>query len=99
MMHNILSEIQAKITGIRDVLIPLLQAEIETKDGEIKALNSILNDARLNLSEAEDNLSATQNRWIERTASHNTLIQQYDNELLAIKDAENALKKGGIFRQ
>ncbi|CAD8165736.1 unnamed protein product [Paramecium pentaurelia] len=99
LQQDILSEIQAKITGIRDVLIPLLQAEIETKDGEIKALNAILNDARINLAEAEDNLSATQNRWIERTASHNTLIQQYDNELLAIKDAENALKKGGIFRQ
>ncbi|CAD8059960.1 unnamed protein product [Paramecium primaurelia] len=99
LQQDILSEIQAKITGIRDILIPLLQSEIETKDGEIKALNAILNDARLNLAEAEDNLTVTQNRWIERTASHNSLIQQYDNELLAIKDAENALKKGGIFRQ
>ena len=41
------------------MLIPLLLAEIETKDGEIKALNAILNDARLNLADAEDNLSAT----------------------------------------
>ena len=43
-----------KITGIKDVLIPLLQSEIETMDGEIKALNFILNYARLNLSEAKE---------------------------------------------
>ncbi|CAD8090540.1 unnamed protein product [Paramecium primaurelia] len=99
LQQDILSETQAKVSGIQDVLIPLLGTEISIKQSEIRTLNSILQDAQSNLSDAQDNLVATQNRWIERTATHNNLLQQYNNELLAIKEAENALKKGGIFRQ
>ncbi|CAK93492.1 unnamed protein product (macronuclear) [Paramecium tetraurelia] len=99
LQQDILSETQAKVSGIQDVLIPLLGTEISTKQSEIRALSAILQDAQSNLSDAQENLVATQNRWIEKTATHNNLLQQYNNELLAIKDAENALKKGGIFRQ
>ncbi|CAD8184146.1 unnamed protein product [Paramecium pentaurelia] len=99
LQQDILSETQAKVSGIQDVLIPLLGTEISIKQSEIRALSSILQDAQSNLADAQDNLVATQNRWIERTSTHNNLLQQYNNELLAIKDAENALKKGGIFRQ
>jgi hypothetical protein len=51
---------------LTQIVIPNVQSEISTKDGEIAALKSILNDANNNLKDAQDSLAATENRWIVR---------------------------------
>lgn len=37
-----LGELEAKVSGLSDVLIPLLETEISVKESEIRTLNSIL---------------------------------------------------------
>ncbi|KAM3146414.1 hypothetical protein pb186bvf_001383 [Paramecium bursaria] len=93
------SELQNKVDELKNNIIPSTQTDITTKEGELRALKQILAEAQQNLADANDSLKATEDRWIVRTQAHRTLLQTYDNELLVIKEAENSLKKGGIFRQ
>ncbi|CAD8194959.1 unnamed protein product [Paramecium pentaurelia] len=96
MNKELLSTYDQKLNVLSTVILPDFRENIEIKDAEIKAKSNLLNDAKSNLQDAQDNLKATQDAWIVRANLNSKLVQQYENDLSLIQQVKQSFDRAGI---
>ncbi|CAD8098253.1 unnamed protein product [Paramecium primaurelia] len=96
MNKELLATYDSKLNVLSTVVLPDFRENIEIKDAEIKAKSNLLNDARSNLQDSQDNLKATQDAWIVRANLNSKLVQQYDNDLSLIQQVKQSFDRAGI---
>ncbi|CAD8140779.1 unnamed protein product [Paramecium octaurelia] len=96
--HN-LSQYNQRINNLSTIVIPTIQAEIQTRDAQIQTKQNLLRDAQTNFKNASDNLDNTNNRWVERTNEHNKLMDQLLTQQSLFPKIVNQLEGAGVRRR
>ncbi|CAD8150052.1 unnamed protein product [Paramecium pentaurelia] len=96
--HN-LSQYNQRISNLSTIVIPTIQAEIQTRDAQIQTKQNLLRDAQSNFKTASENLDNTNNRWIERTNEHNKLLDQLITQTTLFPKIVTELEGAGVRRR
>ncbi|KAM3142184.1 hypothetical protein pb186bvf_005593 [Paramecium bursaria] len=96
--HN-LADYNQRVSNLSDIIIPTIQAEIQTKDVDIQTKSNLLKDANSNESAAKTNLETTNTRWVSRQNESTKLQEEYANQLALFPKISKELEQAGIRRK